>query len=163
MHTSLLIPYFSFPWTSPSHRFYVLINYQNQIAYGNYCIGINSAYDNPCATVAHTPSRVSSLALTHTYTYNNKILITYTHIPEAQTKSQQSSLKTTRNIRVRRMQSLSLGELPPRRAADHPSSTGSLRYGRAADCRLTKLWVITHGIIHDHQWYSTCTLKDMAA
>jgi hypothetical protein len=29
-HTSLLIPYFSFPWTFPSHRFYVLINYQNQ-------------------------------------------------------------------------------------------------------------------------------------
>ncbi len=23
------IPYFSFPWTFPSHRFYVLINYQN--------------------------------------------------------------------------------------------------------------------------------------
>ncbi len=29
MHTSLLIPYFSCPWTFPSHRFYVLINYQN--------------------------------------------------------------------------------------------------------------------------------------
>ncbi len=28
MLTSLLIPYFSFPWTFPSHRFYVLINYQ---------------------------------------------------------------------------------------------------------------------------------------
>ncbi len=28
MHTSLLIPYFSFPWTFPSPRFYVLINYQ---------------------------------------------------------------------------------------------------------------------------------------
>jgi hypothetical protein len=30
MHTSLLIPYFSFPWAFPSHRFYVLINYQNR-------------------------------------------------------------------------------------------------------------------------------------
>ena len=29
MHTSLLISYFSFPWTFPSHRFYVLINYEN--------------------------------------------------------------------------------------------------------------------------------------
>ena len=28
MHTSSLIPYFSFPWTFLSHRFYVLINYQ---------------------------------------------------------------------------------------------------------------------------------------
>ncbi len=28
MHTSLLIPYFSFQWTFPSHCFYVLINYQ---------------------------------------------------------------------------------------------------------------------------------------
>ncbi len=28
MHTSLLIPYFSFSWTFPSHRSYVLINYQ---------------------------------------------------------------------------------------------------------------------------------------
>ncbi len=27
MHTALLIPYFSFPWSFPSHRFYVLINY----------------------------------------------------------------------------------------------------------------------------------------
>jgi hypothetical protein len=33
MHTSLLIPYFSFPWTFPSHRFYVLINYQKSDPY----------------------------------------------------------------------------------------------------------------------------------
>ncbi len=47
MHTSLLIPYFSFPWTFPSHRFCVLINYQkHQKAHGKVYTHGHTAYVN---------------------------------------------------------------------------------------------------------------------